>query len=182
MILTDKTILEEIQNGNILIAPFNRKNLGSNSYDVHLSEHIAVYSSTYLDSKKDNPIERGIIKPTGVILKPGVLYLCSTIESVYTTNTVPFIEGKSSTGRLGISIHATAGKGDVGFKGHLTLEVTVTQPVKVYAGMPIGQLIFFETKGECLIPYNQKSNAKYKNQPIEPQSSQMFRNFENARK
>lgn len=177
MILTDKQILEEIQQGNIVIAPFNVKNLGSNSYDVHLSEHIAIYKDKVLDAQRDNEVVRGIIKPTGHILKPGVLYLCSTIEETRTYKHVPFIEGKSSSGRLGVSIHATAGKGDIGFEGHWTLEITVTQPVRIYPGMPIGQLIYFKTDGECINPYNKKKSAKYSGQDIFPQPSQMFKNF-----
>ena len=62
----------------------------------------------------------------------------------------PFLEGKSSTGRLGIDIHATAGKGDVGFCGNWTLEISVKQPVRIYKGMPIGQLIYFPVDGEIL--------------------------------
>ena len=43
MILTDQKILEGIANGEIVIEPFNRENLGTNSYDVHLSKHLAIY-------------------------------------------------------------------------------------------------------------------------------------------
>ena len=72
----------------------------------------------------------------------------STLEYTETRRFVPFLEGKSSVGRLGIDIHATAGKGDVGFCNHWTLEISVSQPVRVYAGMPIGQLIYFLVEGE----------------------------------
>ena len=89
---------------------------------------------------------------------------------------MPFLEGKSSTGRLGIDIHATAGKGDVGFCGNWTLEISVKQPVKVYKGMPIGQLIYFPVDGEIEIKYNQKGNAKYNAQPNRPIESMMWKN------
>ena len=89
---------------------------------------------------------------------------------------VPFLEGKSSTGRLGIDIHATAGKGDVGFCGNWTLEISVKQPVKVYKGMPIGQLIYFPVEGEINVKYDQKKNAKYSHQPDRPIESMMWKN------
>jgi hypothetical protein len=89
---------------------------------------------------------------------------------------VPFLEGKSSTGRLGIDIHATAGKGDVGFCGNWTLEISVKQPVKIYKGMPIGQLIYFPVDGEIEVKYNQKANAKYSGQPNRPIESMMWKN------
>ena len=93
------------------------------------------------------------------MLLPGHLYLGVTDEYTETHAHVPFLEGKSSTGRLGIDIHATAGKGDVGFCNAWTLEISCVQPVKIYAGMPIGQLIYFPVDGEVLNLYNKKSNA-----------------------
>ncbi|MFM9142618.1 MAG: dCTP deaminase domain-containing protein, partial [Bacteroidota bacterium] len=89
---------------------------------------------------------------------------------------VPFLEGKSSVGRLGIDIHATAGKGDVGFCNTWTLEISCTQAVRVYAGMPIGQLIYFEVAGEIDQLYHSKKNAKYTTRTVKPMPSQMWRN------
>jgi dCTP deaminase len=90
---------------------------------------------------------------------------------------VPFLEGKSSVGRLGIDIHATAGKGDVGFCNYWTLEISVKQPVRVYAGMPIGQLIYFEVRGTIGTLYGQKASAKYRERTALPVESMMWRNF-----
>ena len=89
---------------------------------------------------------------------------------------VPFLEGKSSTGRLGIDIHATAGKGDVGFCNTWTLEISCAQPVRIYAGMPIGQLIYFAVEGEIETMYNSKQNPKYSNKTTRPVESMMFKN------
>lgn len=178
MILSDIKILKEIEKGTIVIAPFNRENLGSNSYDLHLSENLAFYRSEILDAKKHNEIRHFKIEQAGFILKPNCFYLGSTLEYTETHAHVPFLEGKSSTGRLGIDIHATTGKGDVGFCGHWTLEISVKQPVKIYAGMPIGQLIYFTVDGEIEVKYNQKENAKYSYQSNGPKESMMFRNFD----
>ncbi len=177
MILTDKQILTKIKNGAILISPLNRKFLGSNSYDVHLGKNLAIYKDEILDSKKHNKIKHFEITKDGFILQPHMLYLGVTEEYTETHEHVPFLEGKSSIGRLGIDIHATAGKGDVGFCNYWTLEISVKQPVRVYAGMPIGQLIYFEVSGEIEVLYNKKKNAKYNRLSKKPIESMMWKNF-----
>lgn len=176
MILSDLRILEEITIGNIVIEPFDRASLGTNSYDVHLGRFLAVYKSRVLDAKKPNEIEEIIIPESGYELQPGILYLGVTQEYTETHAHVPFLEGKSSIGRLGIDIHATAGKGDVGFCNTWTLEISCVQPVKVYAGMPIGQLIYFAVEGEIANRYQHKPNAKYNERSLKPVPSMMWKN------
>lgn len=176
MILSDTRILEEIEKGTIKITPYHRDCLGSNSYDVHLGKTLATYKEHILDAKKHNTIDYFEIPEEGFVLYPHIFYLGVTEEYTETHAHVPFLEGKSSTGRLGIDIHATAGKGDVGFCGNWTLEISVKQPVKVYKGMPIGQLIYFPVDGEIEIKYNQKKNSKYSNQPDKPVESMMWKN------
>lgn len=176
MILSDKRILEEIDKGNIIIEPFNREKLGTNSYDVHLGKYLANYKTRTLDAKVHNEIEHFEIPKTGFVLQPNTLYLGVTLEYTETHAHVPFLEGKSSTGRLGIDIHATAGKGDVGFCNTWTLEISATQPVRIYAGMPIGQLIYFTVEGEIETLYNTKGNAKYNNPTTKPVESMMWKN------
>jgi dCTP deaminase len=176
VILSDKRILEEIDKGTIIIEPYDRKNLGTNSYDVHLGKHLATYNDRVLDAKKHNTVEHFEIPEEGYVLEPGVLYLGVTLEYTETHAHVPFLEGKSSTGRLGIDIHATAGKGDVGFCNTWTLEISVSQPVRIYAGMPIGQLIYFVVEGDIETMYNTKKNAKYNSRTIQPVESMMWKN------
>ncbi|MGY8641617.1 MAG: dCTP deaminase [Verrucomicrobiales bacterium] len=176
MILSDAEILEAIKDGNIVVDPYDRECLGTNSYDVHLSKHLATYSNRVLDAKKHNKIEHFEIPPEGFVLEPQINYLGSTVEYTETHNTVPFLEGKSSVGRLGMDIHATAGKGDVGFCNHWTLEISVKQPVRVYEGMPVGQLIYFKVSGEVLTPYSSKKSAKYNERTPLPVESMMWKN------
>ncbi len=176
MILSDKKILEAIEAGQIVIEPFDRKCLGTNSYDVHLGKHLALYKDQILDAKKHNQVDHFEIPEAGFVLEPGTLYLGVTEEYTETHNSVPFLEGKSSVGRLGIDIHATAGKGDVGFCNTWTLEISVTQKVRVYAGMPIGQLIYFMVEGDIENYYNKKQNAKYNQRTILPVESMMWKN------
>lgn len=176
MILSDKNILAEVKKGTIVITPFDIENMGGNSYDVHLSANLAIYTNKTLDAKKHNKIKHFKIPKSGYILKPGQLYLGSTLEYTETHKHVPFLEGKSSTGRLGIDIHATAGKGDVGFCGYWTLELSVSKPVRVYAGMPIAQMIYYVVDGTVERLYHKKKNAKYSHQEHLPRESMMWKN------
>ena len=206
MILSDTRILEEIEKGTIKIKPYRREDLGSNSYDCHLGEWLGLYLNglsipvwdiitgqkqynrkimkNYVKEVNEKPLDAAMnnsivlfkIPPKGLVLYNSVFYLGATEEYTETHAHVPFIEGKSSTGRLSIDIHATAGKGDVGFCGFWTLEISVKQSVKVYAGMPIGQLIYFPVDGEVEVNYNNKKNAKYSVQGNMPKESMMWKN------
>jgi len=177
MILTDSRILSEMRKGTIVITPFRKRYLGSNSYDVHLGKWLALYNDEILDARVHNKIHHFQIPPEGLILVPSKLYLGVTLEYTETHAHVPFLEGKSSIGRLGIDIHATAGKGDIGFCNTWTLEISVRQPVRIYAGMPIGQLIYFEVSGDVSVPYNRKKSAKYNRRSVKPVESMMWKNF-----
>jgi len=176
MILSDKKIREGIECGEIVIEPFRPDCLGTNSYDVHLSKWLAIYKDHVLDARRHNEIQYIEIPETGFVLHPNTLYLGVTEEYTETHAAVPFLEGKSSVGRLGIDIHATAGKGDVGFCNTWTLEISCTHPVRVYAGMPIGQLIYFMVEGDILNYYNKKKSAKYNQRTDKPVESMMWKN------
>ncbi len=176
MILTDTQIRSSIESREIVIEPYRPECLGTNSYDVHLGKFLATYKDHLLDAKKHNEVNHIEIGEEGYVIEPGILYLGVTEEYTETHNSVPFLEGKSSVGRLGIDIHATAGKGDVGFCNTWTLEISCVQPVRIYAGMPIGQLIYFKVDGDIDNFYNKKKNAKYNERTIRPVESMMWKN------
>lgn len=174
--MSDRKIKAAIEKGEIVIEPYRPECLGTNSYDVHLGKYLAYYKDHILDARRHNPIELLEIPAEGYVLHPNTLYLGVTEEYTETHTCVPFLEGKSSVGRLGIDIHATAGKGDVGFCNYWTLEISCTHPVRVYAGMPIGQLIYFLVDGDIDTYYNKKSNAKYNKRTNKPVESMMWKN------
>ena len=176
MILSDQEILHAIERKDIVIEPFDPSCLGTNSYDVHLGAYLATYRERVLDARQHNPIDVFEIPDEGFVLQAGILYLGVTLEYTETHRAVPFLEGKSSVGRLGIDIHATAGKGDVGFCNTWTLEISCTHPVRIYKGMPIGQLIYFQVHGDINTYYNKKANAKYNERTIKPVESMMWKN------
>lgn len=178
MILVDGYIRKYMNSGSIQISPFNPKRLGSNSYDLTLGNKLLIYEDQILDCKKDNPTQEIIIPEEGYILQPGELYLGYTNEfTKCSKDLVPAIEGKSSVARLGISVHLTAGFGDCSFSGYWTLEITAVLPVLIYPNIPIAQIYWTMTVGNCETPYSLKRDAKYHNQPAMPVSSKMWQNF-----
>lgn len=142
---------------SIEITPFDEANCGPNSYDVRLADTLLVYDTThcdFLDMREPRRTKAFAIPDDGILLHPGTLYLASTVERTATAGLVPYLEGRSSVGRLGIFIHATAGRGDDGFGMDRpdgcpwTLELSVVQPVRIYAGVRIGQLTYYTLEGE----------------------------------
>lgn len=139
----------------IHITPFDPSRAGPNSYDVTLASELRTYTDRHLpiDSRCPPPTTGHRITDSGFVLEPGELYLGSTVEHTECHGVVPWLDGRSSIGRLGIQVHVTAGRGDDGFRGNWTLEITVVRPVRVYPNLRIGQLSFFLLSGERK-PYN----------------------------
>ena len=158
--LTGEKILEEIKNGRIEMNPFDPAKINPNSYNLTLNNTLLVYQDEVLDYKKQNPTNKILIPDNGLILYPGQLYLGSTNEETYTKYYIPMLNGRSSIGRLGITIHITAGFGDIGFRGKWTLEITVARKVKVYPNMEICQQCWFIPAGKTTIQYE----GRYQNQ------------------
>ncbi len=182
MILSDARIREALRERKIIIRPYRSDCLGTNSYDVHLGPYLSVYTGSGLDARRPNPVREFRIPPEGFVLVPGQLYLGVTEEYTETHGFVPFLEGKSSVGRLGIDIHSTAGKGDEGFCNYWTLEMSVKLPVRIYAGMAVGQLIYFEISGRVERSYAAKASAKYRRVSRHPAPSRMHLNFPRSRR
>jgi dCTP deaminase len=159
MILTGKEIVKRL-NKDIIINPFNQENVNPNSYNLTLHDEMLIYKDNILDMRKNNLTEKIKIKEEGLMLIPGKLYLCRTVEYTETRNLIPMIEGRSSIGRLGIFIHITAGFGDIGFCGYFTLEISVIKPIFVYPFVKICQIAYHEPIGE-IVEYSNK--AKYQN-------------------
>ncbi|WCK57073.1 dCTP deaminase (plasmid) [Aneurinibacillus sp. Ricciae_BoGa-3] len=157
----------------IFIDPFNEKQVNPNSYNLKLHNELLVYDEVVLDMKKENQTRKIVIPEEGIVLMPGVLYLGRTVEHTRTENLVPMLEGRSSVGRLGIAIHATAGFGDNGFSGYWTLEIFVIQPVRIYPYVEIGQIYYHEIEGES----EKYTSGKYQgNQGI--QGSMLYKDFQ----
>jgi len=160
--LTGLEIERRLKIGDIEIDPFNIEQLNPNSYNLRLDKELKIYEDKdfYLDSHKDNTTKTIIIPEEGYILQPGVLYIGRTIERTKSNKLIPMINGRSSGGRLGLSVHICAGFGDIGFDGTWTLEITVVHPLKVYPGDEIAQICYFSPFGD----YTYQYKGRYQNQ------------------
>lgn len=176
MILTAKKILDEISRKTILIEPFREDSLGPNSYDIHLGRYMITYTDRILDVKERNNVDEITIPPEGYLLQPGTIYLGVSEEYIETHRHVPILKGISSVARLGINVNASSGIGSVGHNNTWTMEISVMQPVRVYHGMPVAQLIFFEVIGDIDRSYHKMKNAKYITRSLKPVESMMWKN------
>ena len=172
MILSGREIAKNIGK-DIIIEPYNEKQLNPNSYNLRLHNELLVYDEEVLDVKKPNKYKSVIIPEEGLRLEPGKLYLGRTVEYTATKNFVPMLEGRSSVGRLGLFIHVTAGFGDVGFKGYWTLEIFCVQPIIIYPNVEICQIYYHDIHGE----YDEYKSGKYQgNTGVQP--SLLYKDFE----
>ena len=172
MILSGKEIQRHIGKESI-IEPFDQSRVNPNSYNLTLHNELLVYENHELDMKKLNPTKRITIPEEGLVLEPNRLYLGRTNEFTKTEGFVPMLEGRSSTGRLGLFIHVTAGVGDVGFAGYWTLEIFCIQPIRIYPNAEICQIYYHSIEGD----YEPYKSGKYQNN-TDIQPSLMYKDFE----
>lgn len=171
MILSGTKIDEEVKNGKIIIEPYNYSDINPNSYNYTLGSYVKVYKNIELDSKKKEEVEIINIPDDGLVLYPDRIYLGYTEEVFGSDYYVPIITGRSSTGRLGLFVQITSDLVDIGFKGKLTLQLHSTQPIKIYKGMKIGQIMFWKIYGDIAL-----YNGKYQNS-LAPRESEVWRDF-----
>ena len=189
MILSDRTIREELASGRITIEPLGEGALQPSSVDLHVDRYFRVFRNhtmRVIDVKEDQEelTELVEIKDDDVfILHPGEFVLGSTAERVaLPDDLVARLEGKSSLGRLGLLIHSTAGFVDAGWDGHLTLELSnvANLPITLYPGMKIGQISFLRMTTAAEHPYGTGTlGSKYRGQRG-PTPSRYFENFRRA--
>ena len=186
MILTDKDIKESLKTGKIGIEPLFPNSIQPASVDVHLGADFLVFKNNgtvCIDPKEpiDHLMEEvSIDENRQFILHPGEFALGITYETVSVPNDmVVQLNGKSSLGRIGLIVHATAGYVDPGNTLKITLELVnlANLPIKLYYKMPIAQVAFVKMTGEVEVPYGQdKLNSKYYG-ATKPQASQYHKNF-----
>ncbi len=182
MVLSDRTIREQLASGRLVVDPFDEALLQPSSLDVRVTGEFRVFHNNrhpYIDVRR--PLEDltelvTVPEDEPFILHPGEFVLGSTLERVAIPNDlVARLEGKSSLGRLGLLIHSTAGYVDPGWDGTITLELSnvARLPITIYPGMPIGQLSFLQLTTPVDTPYE----GKYLGQDG-PVASRYHRNFD----
>ena len=187
MILSDRTLRDEIAAGRIVVDPFEPENVQPSSIDLRVDRYFRVFrnhTSRVIDVKENQEdlTELVEIDPADCfILHPGEFVLGATAERIgVPDDLVARIEGKSSLGRLGLLIHSTAGFIDPGFNGHITLELAnvANLPITIYPGMKIGQVSFLRMTTPAEHPYGSASTgSKYQGQRG-PTPSRYFENFQ----
>jgi dCTP deaminase len=187
VVLSDRTIREEIDAGRIVIDPFDADLIQPSSVDVRVDRRFRVFNNArypYIDVRKPMEDLTEAVEVDGdepFILHPGEFVLGQTLERfTLPDDLVARLEGKSSLGRLGLLIHSTAGFVDAGFSGNLTLELSnvANLPITIYHRMPIGQISFMRMDGPVERPYGSgATGSKYQGQ-AEPTPSRFYLNFE----
>ena len=193
MILSDRTLREQLAAGRIVIEPLDESLIQPSSIDVRISNLFRVFrnhTSAVIDVKRDQtalteliemPVDEHGVGDEAFMLHPGEFVLGSTLERVAVPDDlVGRVEGKSSLGRLGLLIHSTAGSVDAGFDGQLTLELSnlANLPITLYPQMKIGQISFQQMTTPADVPYGSGHlRSKYKNQQG-PMPSRYWENFD----
>jgi dCTP deaminase len=186
VILSDRTIKEELAAGRIVIEPLDERCIQPSSVDLSLDRYFRVFRNHtmgHIDVKQNLEDLTELVEARDgnpFILHPGEFVLGSTAERVaIPANLVGRIEGKSSLGRLGLLIHTTAGFVDAGWDGQLTLEFSnvANLPITLYPGMKIGQISFIRMTTEADNPYGSGVlGSKYQGQ-TGPRPSRYWENF-----
>jgi len=188
MVLSDRTIREEITRGRIIIEPLDPACIQPASVDVHLDRKLLVFktwrSPFFIDVKQNLDDLTEIVEideEEPFYLQPGEFVLGSTLEDItLPDDIVGRLEGKSSLGRIGLLIHSTAGYVDPGWRGHLTLELSnvAKLPITLYSGMKIGQISFLRLTTAAERLYGDESlGSKYQGQ-TDPTASRFYQDFE----
>ncbi len=148
MILTGCEIKEKITSGKILISPFRESSINPNSYNYHLGAEIkTIPPGTEINPLSNFENNLTVMDKKGMILTPGNLYLGVTEEKIGSSSYVISLIGRSSIGRLGLFMQVSADLSNIGIFHRWTLELVPTVPIRVYPGIPIGQVSFWKPKG-----------------------------------
>ncbi|MEZ4180677.1 MAG: dCTP deaminase [Candidatus Doudnabacteria bacterium] len=187
MILSDKDIKKSLEEKQITVDPLFPNSIQPASVDVHLGADFLIFDSsshTAIDVKK--PID-DMMKSITInndkqfVLHPGEFALGMTYETIgLPDNVVGHLDGKSSLGRIGLIVHATAGYIDPGNKLKITLELhnIANLPIVLYYKMPIGQMTFVKLSSEAEVPYGKGDLGSKYYGAMKPQASQYYKNFE----
>ena len=186
MLLSDRDIRSHIETGRIALDPYDATMIQPSSVDVRIDRYFRLFDNhkyPVIDPAEDQPDLTRLIEVAPdepFILHPGEFVLGATFEQVTLADDVAArLEGKSSLGRLGLLTHSTAGFIDPGFSGHVTLELSnmATLPVKLWPGMKIGQLCFFQLSSPAEKPYGSAEYKSRYNGQRGPTASRSFLNF-----
>jgi dCTP deaminase len=185
---SDRTIKWLLKDGQLRVEPApDDDTIQPSSVDVHLHRYFRRFTSRYtvVDPAVEQP-DMTILEevPEGGVfaLNPGEFALGSVLQRIQLSSSIAAqIDGRSSVGRMGLLVHATAGWIDAGFEGHITLELKNLLPDKkiwLYPGMKIAQLLISNLSEPAARPYGDPGRkSSYQHQDGEPVPSAIWRNW-----
>lgn len=181
MLLSDVDILKRLNSGSLIVTPLiASRQLQPASVDLRLGVHFKILRNVQaatLDpvQRESTELVRDIERYTHDVklrfgnpfyLHPGQFALGTTLEYVsLPADIAASLDGRSSLGRLGITVHSTAGFIDPGFSGRITYEMQNegSSPIALYPGMRVAQVCFFQLSSSAQSPYGSEK-SKYKQQ------------------
>ena len=159
MILSDRTIMQMLEEGTLGISPINKEQIQPASVDIRLGDTFSIVEDTSSGIiSLASEIRYKTIKTDTYLLLPGQFVLATTMEYFSLPDDLTaFVEGRSSLGRMGLFIQ-NAGWVDPGFKGEITLELFNANrcAIELKTGRRVGQLVFAKMDKPALNPYNGK--------------------------
>lgn len=154
--LSGEEIKKAIERGEISIDPFNPICINPNSYNLTLGDELLVYTNDVLDTASENAYKTIKIPKEGYILAPNTLYIARTNERIESGKYIPQLSGRSSIGRIGLTVHVSGGFASFGFKGKWILNITCIRPTMVRPNMEVCQVYFYPVVGKVTEKYNGK--------------------------
>ncbi len=186
MLLSDRDIRAQLESGRVRMEPYEPSMVQPSSIDIRLDRYFRLFDNhkyPYIDPAAEQPeLTRMVATEPDepFVLHPGEFVLGSSYELVSLPDDIAArVEGKSSLGRLGLLTHATAGFVDPGFAGHVTLELSnvATLPIKLWPGMKIGQLCFFQLSSPAEFPYGSTQYGSHYQGQRGPTASRSHQRF-----
>jgi len=186
VLLSDRDLRAQLDAGRIVLDPYDPALIQPSSIDVRLDRYFRLFDNhkyPHIDPALEQPDLTRLVEvddDEAFVLHPGEFVLASTVELVGLPDDIAArVEGKSSLGRLGLLTHATAGFVDPGFSGHVTLELSnvATLPIKLWPGMKIGQLCFFQLSSPAEHPYGTRQRGSHYQGQRGPTASRSYENF-----
>ena len=151
MILCDWQLSQYIDQGYIIVTPYDKSLVNPASLDIRLGNQFTTTNKTVdfigVDPTDKESFQTETLERDEYWLEPGGVVLASMLEDItLPANISAKLFGKSSLARLGLDNSALGAWVDAGWSGVLTMEFFNQQKfaIKLTPGMKCGQLVFFE--------------------------------------
>jgi dCTP deaminase len=172
-VLSDHDLKLLISSKKLVVCPIlSLDQIKGAKIDLRLANTLYVikhFERPYYDPKSQTEVEYGekrhiSFDGRGFTFQPGDFAIAPLFDRVrLPDNLAARLDGRSSLGRLGIVVHATAGGIDPGFSGQLACELSNLGkvPVRLYPLMRIASLTVEQISTKSDKPYQVRTDRKY---------------------